>query len=71
MLRKKERKLLMLDTKADVCVVGLGYIGLPTAVFFANAGLDVVGVDVNTERLKQIQAGRSPFHEHGLEALLL
>lgn len=71
MLRKKERKLLMLDTKADVCVVGLGYIGLPTAVFFANAGLDVVGVDVNTERIKQIQAGRSPFHEHGLEALLL
>ncbi|HZV09846.1 MAG TPA: hypothetical protein VFF94_08810, partial [Novosphingobium sp.] len=34
------------DVKPDVCVVGLGYIGLPTAAIIARAGCRVLGVDV-------------------------
>ncbi len=30
-----------------ICVIGLGYIGLPTAAMFANQGLEVIGVDTN------------------------
>ncbi|PRQ10343.1 UDP-N-acetyl-D-mannosamine dehydrogenase [Corynebacterium sp. 13CS0277] len=50
-------------TPADVCVVGLGYIGLPTAAFFANAGLRVIGVDVNAAAVDSVNKGTVPFHE--------
>lgn len=32
-----------------ICVIGLGYIGLPTAAMFAKTGYDVVGVDINQQ----------------------
>ncbi len=35
------------DKTANVCVVGLGYVGLPTAVFFAEKGYDVTGCDMH------------------------
>lgn len=38
-----------------VCVVGLGYIGLPTTVMFANHGVKVHGVDVNPAAVRSIQ----------------
>ena len=38
-----------------LCVVGLGYIGLPTAVMFANHGLYVHGVDVNEKAVELIK----------------
>lgn len=50
----------------SVCVVGLGYIGLPTAAALATQGLDVVGVDVNPATVKTINAGRAPFTEPDL-----
>ena len=34
--------------KISVCVVGLGRIGLPTAIYFANAGLNTFGVDIDS-----------------------
>jgi UDP-N-acetyl-D-mannosaminuronic acid dehydrogenase len=37
-----------------ICVVGLGYIGLPTAVMFANHGKQVHGVDINEEIVNKI-----------------
>ena len=40
--------------KARVAVVGLGYVGLPTAVAIANAGFKVVGIDIWKERVKKI-----------------
>ena len=43
-----------------VCVVGLGYIGLPTACTFADAGFEVVGVDVNPRVVEMI--GRGECH---------
>ena len=53
-----------------VCVIGLGYIGLPTAVVFARAGLDVLGVDVSERAVEAVNAGRPHIVEPGLgEAL--
>ncbi len=45
--------------KARVGVLGLGYVGLPLAVEFAKAGFDVVGIDVQQEKVDQFNAGRS------------
>lgn len=53
-----------------VCVVGLGYIGLPTAAFIASKGVKVVGVDVNERFVKLINEGKVPFVEPGFEELL-
>ena len=53
-------------------MIGLGYVGLPVACRFAEAGFDLVGVEVNRARLLDIQAGNLPFsgHEPGLADLL-
>jgi UDP-N-acetyl-D-glucosamine dehydrogenase len=44
-------------------IVGLGYVGLPLAVAFAEAGSDVVGVDVDAGKLAQLREGRSPIED--------
>jgi UDP-N-acetyl-D-mannosaminuronic acid dehydrogenase len=54
----------------DVCVIGLGRVGLPLALCFADAGLRVLGVDNDAERLATIEAGRMPFKEPGTDELL-
>jgi UDP-N-acetyl-D-glucosamine dehydrogenase len=46
-----------------VGIVGLGYVGLPLAVAFAEAGCEVVGVDVSAERVEALGAGRSPVED--------
>ncbi|MCC2594539.1 UDP-N-acetyl-D-mannosamine dehydrogenase [Tessaracoccus sp. OS52] len=53
-------------TNPDVCVVGLGYIGLPTAAIFAHKGLTVHGVDVNPRTVEAVNSGRVPFVEPDL-----
>lgn len=50
-------------------VIGLGYIGLPTALMFAAHGIQVVGTDCNHELVDQLNAGKTTFEEHGLDAL--
>jgi UDP-N-acetyl-D-mannosaminuronic acid dehydrogenase len=55
---------------ADVAVIGLGRIGLPLAVCFADRGLQVLGVDIDRERLTAIADGRMPFREPGIEQVL-
>src|SRR3954453_16470387 len=54
----------------DVSVIGLGRVGLPLALCFADAGLRVLGVDKNGERLDALRAGRMPFDEPGTDELL-
>ena len=54
----------------SVCVVGLGHIGLPTAVAFAAAGLDVLGVDVDERTVELVSAGVLPFPEPDLAQVL-
>ena len=53
-----------------VCVVGLGYIGLPTAAFIASKSSKVIGVDVNETYVNKINAGEVPFFEPDFESLL-
>ncbi|MGY5765401.1 UDP-N-acetyl-D-mannosamine dehydrogenase [Brachybacterium sp. DNPG3] len=56
-----------LDT---VSVIGLGYIGLPTAAVLAQAGKTVIGVDVKQANVDAINAGKVPFVEEGLETVV-
>ncbi len=52
-----------------ISVIGLGYIGLPTALMFAKSGVDVMGVDYNVELVNSLRDGRLTFEEEGLEEL--
>lgn len=51
-----------------VAVIGLGYIGLPTAAILAHNGINVIGVDVNDRHIEAVNSGRVPFVEPDLEA---
>ena len=53
-----------------ISVLGLGYIGLPTALLFATNGHSVVGVDINEEVIETISNGIVPFNEPMLSELL-
>lgn len=53
-----------------VCVVGLGYIGLPTAVALCQGGLEVVGLEVNERIVAEVTNGILPFVEPGLAEAL-
>jgi UDP-N-acetyl-D-mannosaminuronic acid dehydrogenase len=53
-----------------VCVVGLGYIGLPTAATLASRGIEVIGVDINPQVVKAVNAGQPYFSEPDLDMLL-
>ena len=50
-------------------VIGLGYIGLPTALMLASHGQEVVGTDCNAELVATLQRGRTTFKEEGLDSL--
>jgi UDPglucose 6-dehydrogenase len=52
-----------------LAVVGTGYVGLVAGVCFAEAGNDVIGVDVDLEKLGRLRAGQLPIYEPGLEHL--
>lgn len=54
----------------SVCMVGLGYIGLPTAAVFAKHGMKVKGVDINQHAVDTINQGKIHIEEPGLEALV-
>ena len=53
----------------NICVLGLGYIGLPTALMLASGGNKVVGVDVKEELVAQLCDGSLPFYEEGMHEL--
>lgn len=50
-------------------VIGLGYIGLPTALMLASHGVEVVGTDYNKELVDTLNAGKTTFEEKGLDEL--
>ena len=57
--------------EAKVAVIGLGYIGLPTALFYAMRGMEVRGVDTNTTLVDELRKGRISIHEEGLSEIAL
>lgn len=52
-----------------VNVIGLGYIGLPTALMMASHGVEVIGTDYNKELVATLNAGKTTFKEDGLDEL--
>ncbi len=53
-----------------ICVIGTGYVGLVTGVCLADLGHNVVGLDIDEQRVAALQAGTVPFFEPGLQDLL-
>ncbi len=58
-----------LDEKT-IAVYGMGFVGLTLACTLANAGLSLVGVDTDKEKLKLLEKGSVPFYEKGLDSML-
>jgi UDP-N-acetyl-D-mannosaminuronic acid dehydrogenase len=56
--------------KKNICVLGLGYIGLPTAALLASEGFLVNGVDTNEEIISKINEGKAHIYEPGLNELV-
>ncbi|MGB9586611.1 MAG: UDP-N-acetyl-D-mannosamine dehydrogenase [Armatimonadota bacterium] len=54
-----------------VCVLGLGYIGLPAAALISSKGIRVVGVDINPDIVKKVSEGRVHFEEPDLDGLVI
>ncbi len=52
-----------------VNVIGLGYIGLPTALMMASHGIEIVGTDYNADLVATLNAGKTTFKEDGLDEL--
>lgn len=66
-VRAKSRRK---DKKLTVCVVGIGRVGLPLALFLADKGHTVYGLDVNQEKISDLTKKQLPFMEEGAQALL-
>jgi nucleotide sugar dehydrogenase len=49
--------------KLKICVIGIGRIGLPTALSFANSGLQTIGVDINEKLVEMINSGNFPLND--------
>ncbi len=49
-----------------ICIVGLGYVGLPNATLLANSGADVIGIDIRKNVVESVGRGEMPFVEHAL-----
>lgn len=54
----------------NINIVGLGYIGLPTALMFAKNNIKVVGTDINESLIETLSEGKLTFEERGLDELL-
>jgi UDP-N-acetyl-D-mannosaminuronic acid dehydrogenase len=59
----------MKEGKYMINVIGLGYIGLPTALMFAKSGIEVIGSDYNEDLVELLSQGQLTFEEEGLEEL--
>ena len=70
-LNNKNSLQNLIETKSvRIGVIGLGQVGLPTALSFCDVGFSVIGNDLNQSLLEKISKGKSPFEEPGLDNLL-
>lgn len=63
----KLREYFMNNGNKKVCVIGLGYIGLPTAALLSNSGYEVIGVDINQSTVNTINKGETHIVEPDLD----
>ena len=61
---------IALANPMKIAVLGMGHIGLPTALGLAELGWEVVSADSDSAKVAMIKAGQSPFYEPGLQELL-
>lgn len=59
----------LLNKSEKLAVVGMGYVGFPLAVAFAERGVDVIGFDINSTKIEEYLKGNDPTHEVGNERL--
>lgn len=59
----------IINKEEKLSLIGLGYVGMPIAVAFAKKGLDVIGFDLNKEKINLYKAGIDPTHEVGDETI--
>ena len=59
----------LIHQEEKLALVGLGYVGMPIAVAFAQKGLDVIGFDLNKAKIQLYQAGIDPTKEVGDEVI--
>ena len=52
----------IITKKLTVCIIGLGYVGLPLALTYAEKGIKVIGIDIDTNKLNLINSGKSYIH---------
>lgn len=60
---------LLKEKKEKMAVVGLGYVGMPIAVEFSKKGINVIGFDINSDKIKMYKQGIDPTCEVGNEAI--
>ncbi len=53
-----------------IAIIGVGHVGLPTALGLAELGWEVIGADQDVDKVRQLKDGKSPFYEPGLQTLL-
>ncbi|GAJ01868.1 unnamed protein product, partial [marine sediment metagenome] len=49
----------IIEKKATIGIIGLGYVGLPLAVRFASAGFDITGIDIDEGKVTKVNQGKS------------
>ena len=59
-----------MDKKIRISILGLGHVGLPTALGFAQIGWEVIGTDNDIDKLDLISQGIVPFYEPGISEML-
>lgn len=55
----------IIDKEESISIIGLGYVGMPIAIEFANRGVNVIGFDVNKKKIETYKCGIDPTHEVG------
>lgn len=56
---------------AKIAIIGTGYVGLASAVGFAQLGHDVVGIDIDETKVQKLTSGKSPIFEKDIEKFLV
>ncbi|MGE7367314.1 nucleotide sugar dehydrogenase [Desemzia incerta] len=59
----------IINNEEKISLIGLGYVGMPIAVAFANKGIDVIGFDINKTKIEQYKEGIDPTKEVGNETI--
>ena len=62
--------MVRVNGKKTISVIGLGVVGLTTAVGFALKGHKVIGIDIDPEKVRKINDGTCPIYEDGLNCAL-